>query len=74
MASLKTLTVYLGSSGRARSVFQDAAENLGRIIGKSGYRLVYGGMDAGLMGQIASGALRAGGDVIGHRSQTPARQ
>ncbi|MGB4106451.1 MAG: TIGR00730 family Rossman fold protein [Alphaproteobacteria bacterium] len=65
MTILKTLTVYLGSSGRARPVFQDSAAALGRIIGESGYHLVYGGMDAGLMGQIASGALEAGGKVTG---------
>lgn len=65
MTILKTLTVYLGSSGRARPVFQEAAESLGEIIGRSGFDLVYGGMDAGLMGQIASGALRAGGRVTG---------
>ncbi|HQX26561.1 MAG TPA: TIGR00730 family Rossman fold protein [Alphaproteobacteria bacterium] len=65
MTILKTLTVYLGSSGRARPVFQDSAADLGRIIGESGYHLVYGGMDAGLMGQIASGAQQAGGKVTG---------
>ncbi|MCE7888046.1 MAG: TIGR00730 family Rossman fold protein [Alphaproteobacteria bacterium PRO2] len=65
MTILKTLTVYLGSSGRARPVFQDAAAALGKIIGESGYNLVYGGMDAGLMGQIAAGALQAGGKVTG---------
>ncbi len=65
MTTLKTLTVYLGSSGRARPVFQDAAETLGGIIGKSGFDLVYGGMDAGLMGQLAAGALSAGGHVTG---------
>ena len=65
MTLLKTLTVYLGSSGHARPVFQDAALQLGRIIGESGFHLVYGGMDAGLMGQVATGALEAGGRVTG---------
>jgi uncharacterized protein (TIGR00730 family) len=65
MTTLKTLTVYLGSSGRARSIFQDSAEKLGRMIGENGYHLVYGGMDAGLMGQVATGALHAGGKVTG---------
>lgn len=65
MTAPRTLTVYLGSSGRARPVFQDAALKMGEIIGASGYRLVYGGMDAGLMGQVAGGALEAGGPVVG---------
>ncbi len=59
------LTVYLGSSGKARPVFQDAARSLGTLIGQSGKHLVYGGMDAGLMGILASSAQKAGGRVTG---------
>lgn len=65
MTTLKTLTVYLGSSGRARPLYQEAAESFGGLIGESGLGLVYGGMDAGLMGQVAAGALRAGATVTG---------
>jgi len=65
MPNLNTLTVYLGSSGNARPVFQDAALRLGTMIGRSRRRLVYGGMDAGLMGLIATHALKAGGEVTG---------
>lgn len=65
MHDLRTLTVYLGSSGHARPVFKHAAEKLGRLIGESGLDLVYGGMDAGLMGLIAVNALSAGGKVTG---------
>ena len=38
---------------------------MGRIIGENGYDLVYGGMDAGLMGMLAKSALQAGGNVTG---------
>jgi uncharacterized protein (TIGR00730 family) len=65
MNNIKTLTVYLGSSGHARPVFKTAAETLGRLIGSSGKALVYGGMDAGLMGILALNALQAGGHVTG---------
>ena len=65
MNNIKTLTVYLGSSGHARPVFKDCATDMGRIIGESGYDLVYGGMDAGLMGLLAKAALAAGGNVTG---------
>jgi uncharacterized protein (TIGR00730 family) len=65
MTSLKTLTVYLGSSGHAKPLFQETADRLGNIIGENGYHLVYGGMDAGLMGRLAAGALNAGGKVTG---------
>ena len=65
MNNIETLTVYLGSSGFARPVFKDAAKQLGTLIGKSGKKLVYGGMDAGLMGLVALSALEAGAHVTG---------
>ncbi len=65
MNNIKTLAVYLGSSGHARAVFQDGATEMGRIIGDCGYALVYGGMDAGLMGRVAAAALGAGAHVTG---------
>ena len=65
MNNLSTLTVYLGSSGHARAVFQQSAADLGTLIGASGKKLVYGGMDAGLMGELARNALQAGGAVSG---------
>lgn len=65
MTTSKTFTVYLGSSGYADPVFKNAAKSLGTMIGKSGHNLVYGGMDAGLMGILAQNALNAGAHVTG---------
>jgi uncharacterized protein (TIGR00730 family) len=65
MNTIQTLTVYLGSSGHARAVFKDSTKALGALIAQSGKSLVYGGMDAGLMGILAAGALEAGGHVTG---------
>lgn len=65
MNTIKTLTVYLGSSGHARPVFQDSAEKLGALIGAEKKNLVYGGMDAGLMGILAASALSHGAFVTG---------
>jgi uncharacterized protein (TIGR00730 family) len=65
MHSIQTLTVYLGSSGYARAVFKDSAAALGRLIAASDKKLVYGGMDAGLMGILAASTLEAGGHVTG---------
>lgn len=61
----KTFTVYLGSSGFARDVFKQSAVHMGEEIGRRGHALVYGGMDAGLMGLVAKAALDAGAHVTG---------
>lgn len=65
MNNIHCLTVYLGSSGRCRPVFKDAAKMLGHAIGARGKELVYGGMDAGLMGIVANNALESGARVTG---------
>jgi uncharacterized protein (TIGR00730 family) len=65
MSELNTLTVYLGSSGNARPIFTQAALKLGEMIGKQNKKLIYGGMDAGLMGLLASAAMKSGGNVTG---------
>lgn len=65
MTDFHNLTVYLGSSGRARPVFKEAAETLGHMIGAHDKHLIYGGMDAGLMGIVASSALDKGAEVTG---------
>ncbi len=38
---------------------------MGRIMGEHGKRLVYGGMDSGLMGRVAKSAMNAGAPVTG---------
>ncbi len=65
MNTFETLTVYLGSSGHARDIFQNSATEMGELIGKHNKRLVYGGMDAGLMGRVAKAALKNGAHVTG---------
>lgn len=65
MKNIETLTVYLGSSGHADPVFQDSAVKLGQLIAQEQKHLVYGGMDAGLMGLLAQHCLQSGGQVTG---------
>lgn len=65
MNNNKTYTVYLGSSGFARPVFKEAAITMGELIGQQKKNLVYGGMDAGLMGLVAKAALDSGAHVTG---------
>jgi len=62
---MKRVCVYCGSSPGARPEYAVAARELGRVLAANGLGLVYGGSTTGLMGNVADGALDAGGEVIG---------
>lgn len=59
------VTVYLGASSVADEMYSIEAASLGKWIGESGHRLIYGGSRVGLMGVLADAVLAAGGEVIG---------
>ena len=59
------ITVYLGANQGNDPALGRAVEELGRWIGESGHRLIYGGSKSGLMGVLADCVLNAGGEVIG---------
>lgn len=59
------IAVYCGSSLGKSSVYVEKAIELGKMIARSGYGLVYGGSTQGLMGKVADAALAEGGEVIG---------
>lgn len=63
--SIRTVTVYAASSQALDPVYMDAATRLGHILGRQGYRVVYGGGSHGLMGAMADAALAAGSEVHG---------
>ncbi|WP_376695779.1 LOG family protein [Wenzhouxiangella sp. EGI_FJ10305] len=63
--SIKSVTVYAASSQALEPVYIDAAERLGRTLGASGLRIIYGGGSTGLMGAMADGALSEGAEVLG---------
>ena len=65
MASVKSICVYCGSSGRVDEVYRAAATRLGVVLAKAGIELVYGGGRVGLMGLLADAALASGGRVTG---------
>jgi uncharacterized protein (TIGR00730 family) len=65
MAKVQSLCVYCGSSNRVAHRYLEAAFAFGRIIGRAGVQLVYGGGRVGLMGRVADGALVEGGRVVG---------
>lgn len=65
MSRFQRVCVYCGSSNHVDRAFLDAALGVGRLIAERGLGVVYGGGSVGLMNQVAEGALRAGGEVIG---------
>lgn len=65
MRTFKRLTVFCGSSSRCDPVYREAARAAGRGLAERGIGVVYGGGRVGLMGEVADGALEAGGQVYG---------
>jgi len=60
-----SICVYCGSRHGHVEDHTAAAREVGRLIGERGWRLVYGGGQVGLMGEVADATLAAGGQVIG---------
>jgi uncharacterized protein (TIGR00730 family) len=65
MATIKKICVYCGSGPGSDPAFVDAARALGKIMGKNGIGLVFGGGSVGLMGEIAGAVLDHGGEAVG---------
>jgi hypothetical protein len=65
MTKPRSLCVYCGSAERVDPRFLEAAEAMGRALGRAGIRLVYGSGTVGLMSRVASGAIAEGGAVTG---------
>lgn len=69
-----SVCVYCASSDNAGRRLRDVATELGAGIAERGWRLVYGGGDVGLMGEVARAALAGGVHVTGvipHRLTGP---
>lgn len=62
---MKGIAVFGASSATLDACHYEAAHELGALIAKNGYRLVFGGGDTGIMGAAARGAHEAGGQVYG---------
>lgn len=63
--AMKRLAVYCGSATPADPRYVQLASDVGAVLARQGITVVYGGGRLGLMGALASGALQAGGEVIG---------
>lgn len=62
---MKRLCVYSASSDAVSEVFYAAADELGALMARNGYTLVFGGGAIGLMGAVARAVHRENGTVIG---------
>ena len=62
---MKSLSVFCASATGNNPLYARTAREVGRTFGERGIRVVYGGSKLGLMGAVADGALKAGGEVIG---------
>jgi len=62
---MKSICVFCGSSDSIHFDYKAAAWTMGSVLAERGIQLIYGGGKTGLMGDVANGALSAGGEVIG---------
>lgn len=61
----KSVCVFCGSRPGARDSYAGAARDLGQVLARRGWRLVYGAGDVGLMGIVATAAQDRGGETFG---------
>lgn len=59
------ICVYCGSKSGAGEIYASAATALGAAIAESGFGMVYGGGNVGLMGIAAESVMAGGGEVVG---------
>lgn len=71
---MKSICVYCSSSNEIREHYFEAARDLGTLMARTGYRLIYGGGMIGLMGALAQAVQREGGTVTGIIPTTLARK
>lgn len=65
MAPHTSVCVFCGARPGLDPVHATTAHATGTMIARNGWRLVYGAGDVGLMGEVARGAMAAGGRTLG---------
>ena len=65
MNQIKSVCVYCASSTKIAPIYFETAEQLGRILGGRGLRVVNGAGSIGLMATVSDAVLAAGGTVTG---------
>jgi uncharacterized protein (TIGR00730 family) len=61
----RSVCVFCSSAGGLPELYRQAARDLGRELAERGHRLVYGGGNVGLMGEVARSVHQHGGTVVG---------
>lgn len=61
----RSVGLFCSAASNLPRTFLGAAQEFGTECARRGWRLVYGGSHVGLMGEAATAALAAGGEVIG---------
>ena len=61
----RSVCVFCSSAGGLPEAYRRAAHDLGRELAGRGHRLVYGGGNVGLMGELARSVHEHGGTVVG---------
>ena len=59
------ICVFGASSDRLEASYIEAAEEAGRLLGRGGHTLIFGGGGSGLMGACARGAAETGAEIVG---------
>ena len=62
---MANICVFSFSSEDVDEIYFKVARETGKLIGRRGYNLVYGGVDLGGMKEVAYGAREEGAEVIG---------
>lgn len=65
MPAIKAVTVFGGAASGSSPIFRETATALGARLAEAGITVIFGGGSIGMMGAVADGALRAGGQVVG---------
>ena len=61
----KSICVFCGARMGNNAAFEQAARDLGDVLAKNAWRLVYGAGDVGLMGAVADSAQASGAATFG---------
>ncbi len=72
--SIASIAVYCSARDNLDGAYIDATRLTGRSLAERGITVVYGGGGAGLMGELATAALDAGGTVVGVIPQSMVEQ